>query len=156
MKKVIVKAGFDATISQHRNIETRTHELIAMGPEITVSDGYHTFEELYDHRFALFIALCKKVNEEDEQAKSLGVFKEGFAFDHKGWIRKVWRSKLHADGTNHDGWFVLGIHKEKGKQLTYHLPYAKWDEVSFAEELEKAPEFDGHTPADVINRLKLL
>lgn len=24
----------------------------------TISDGYHSFEELYEHRFALFIALA--------------------------------------------------------------------------------------------------
>jgi hypothetical protein len=24
-----------------------------------ISDGYHTFEELYDHRVALYLALCK-------------------------------------------------------------------------------------------------
>lgn len=25
-----------------------------------VSDGYHTFDELYEHRVALFIALCNQ------------------------------------------------------------------------------------------------
>ena len=36
------------------------------------------------------------------------------------------------------------------KQITYHLPLSKWEETGFAETLEKAPEFDGHTPDDVL------
>jgi hypothetical protein len=71
-------------------------------------------------------------------------------------LQEVWRSKLHSDGSSFDGWFILGIGKEKGKQITYHLPTVRWDEVSFAETLEKAPEWDGHTPDDVLERLKAL
>ncbi len=121
-----------------------------------ISDGYHTFDELYEHRIILFIALCKKINGEDEMQKQLGAFKEGFAFDANGWIRKVWRSKLHSDGSVYDGWFILGIGKETGSQVSYHLPLSKWDETDFAETLEKAPEFDGHTSNDVLDRLKNL
>ena len=51
----------------------------------------------------------------------------------------------------------MGIFKEKGKQITYHLPEKYWEEVSdFASVLEKAPEFDGHTPEDVLERLNKL
>lgn len=127
------------------------------GPEeMEASDGYHTFSELYDHRITLYISLCKKIHQEDEMSKSLQAFKEGFAFDMNGWIRKVWRSKQHSDGSSFAGWFVLGIYKEKGKQITYHLPDIKWDETSFAETLTVAPEFDGHTSNDVLERIKLL
>jgi hypothetical protein len=98
-----------------------------------ISDGYHTFGELYEHRNSLFIALCKT------QPKST-----------------IWRSKLHSDGTGFDGWFLLGIHKNKGKQITYHLPISKWDETHFAKTLDKAPTFDGHTSADTLKRLREL
>lgn len=50
----------------------------------------------------------------------------------------------------------MGINKDKGEQITYHLPIKYWEECSFAPILEKAPEWDGHTPADVLNRLKSL
>ena len=99
-------------------------------------DGYHSFDELYDHRVTLFIALCR-----------IGA-KIGRA--------NIWRSKLHSDGSSFAGWFVLGIHKGIGKQITYHLPLSKWEETGFAETLEKAPEFDGHTPDDVLERLSTL
>ena len=51
----------------------------------------------------------------------------------------------------------MGIGKEKGKQITYHLPARYWHEVcEFAEILEKAPEWDGHTSDDVLKRLASL
>lgn len=101
-----------------------------------ISDGFHTFKELYDHRIALFIALCGY----------LAIL--GYA------PRPVWRSKLHADGSSYDGWFIMGICKEAGSQISYHLPLSYWDDCEFAEDLERAPEWDGHTPADVVERLK--
>lgn len=102
-----------------------------------ISDGYHTFDELYEHRITLYIALCRKLSQ----------------IHYKGFI---WMSKLHSDGSKFDGWFVLGIGKEKGEQITYHLPESKWDECYFAEELEKAPEFDGHAPSNVLERIENL
>lgn len=106
------------------------------------SDGYHTFNELYEHRITLFIALCNKMT----------------FLIHSMDGRGVWRSKKHSDGELAFGgdWFVLGINKEKGKQITYHLPIEKWDDTQFAETLETAPEYDGHTPDDVLERLKTI
>lgn len=112
-----------------------TADHIITGPEeMSVSDGYHTFDELYDHRITLYIALCRNIAPNSH----------------------VWRSKLHSDGSAFEGWFILGIEKNVGNQITYHLPLACWSETEFAETLEKAPEWDGHTPADVLARLKEL
>jgi len=95
-----------------------------------VSDGYHTFGQLYDHRITLYIALAKKMASD------------------------VWRSVHHSDGSMYEGWFILGINKEKGKQITYHIPMERWEETDFAENLPMAPEWDGHTSEDVLNRIK--
>lgn len=96
------------------------------------SDGYHTFNELYEHRFALWIALCKR---------------------HP----MSWRAKLHFDGTMYDGWFIVGLKFAPGSQITYHLPLSKWDDCLGLDTYEKAPcEFDGHTSTDVLERLKRL
>lgn len=54
------------------------------------------------------------------------------------------------------GWFILGINREKGKQISYHVPLKRWKETDFAQTLDKAPKFDGHTSQDVLNRLKTL
>jgi hypothetical protein len=105
-----------------------------------ISDGYHTFNELYDHRIALFIALCSVLQ-----------------FHHKkspiGMWALIWRSRLHSDGTVYPGWFIMGIGVTPGHQITYHLPMSKWEATEFADTLDLAPEFDGHTSADVIDRL---
>lgn len=111
------------------------------GENIQISDGYHTFDELYEHRITLWIALCKKMND---------------LYNEKGEGLYPWRSKLHSNGTSFDGWFVLGLNIMPGEQMTYHLPDSKWNETGFAETLDKAPEFDGHTSADVLERLSKL
>jgi len=116
----------------------------AEGEHLEVSDGYHTFDELYEHRIELWIAVCRL------QKTVYGEF--GGVKD----FRAVWRSKLHSDGTGFDGWFILGIRPEARRQITYHLPISRWDDTDFAETLEIAPEWDGHTSDDVLNRLKEL
>ncbi len=99
-----------------------------------VSDGFHTFDELYEHRHALFIALCR------ELATSRAV-------------NPVWRSRLHDDGTMFSGWFVMGINQDPSRQITYHLPMYLWAQTGCAETLDRAPEFDGHASACVLRRL---
>jgi hypothetical protein len=97
------------------------------------SDGYHTFNELYEHRNQLWIALCKALHP-----------------------RFVWKSKLHSDGTFYPGWFVLGYRMKHGKQITYHLPMSLWESCDFANTRNRAPKFDGHSSEDVVDRIKNL
>lgn len=106
-----------------------------------LSDGYHTFGELYEHRVELFITLCRIIE------SNLKIQSDG-----KG----IWRSKYHSDGSSFDGWFIMGIFTISGAQISYHLPISKWEWTSFAKTLDKAPDFDGHTSKDVLTRLKSL
>lgn len=92
------------------------------------SDGYHTFDELYYHRTALFACLVSM------QPRQM-------AF-------KSWK---HADGTMHEGMFIAGIHTSGG-WCTYHCE-ARWWPLFDCSEREFAPEWDGHTPSDAIHRL---
>lgn len=105
-----------------------------------ISDGYHTFNELYEHRIALFIALCHVYSN------------DGYQSPNK---RMVWKSKVHSDGSLMDGWFIAGIGVFQGEQITYHLPMDKWDSLH-VRELEKAPLWDGHIPSEVVKRLEYL
>lgn len=105
-----------------------------------ISDGYHTFGELYDHRIELYITLCRLSAE----------------MEYLGYGVMPWRSKAHSDGSVWDGWFIMGIHRQPGKQITYHLPMSYWDRTSFCRTEDKAPEWDGHTSEDVLERLKIL
>ena len=103
-------------------------------------DGYHTFDELYEHRITLWIALCKYVANKFAGSQA----------------HPVWRSKKHSDGSSYDGWFLLGVNESAGNQITYHLPLSKWETTNFAKDIDKAPEFDGHTSDDVLERIKKL
>lgn len=106
-----------------------------------VSDGYHTMEELYEHRNRLFIALCK-------------VFRDMCI--EQGYTRLgPWRSMHHHDGSHYPGWFIMGFDTGAG-QVTYYLPIAMWDDTGFAITKDLAPEWDGHMPADVLYRLMTL
>lgn len=129
-------------IQARRSLGFTGQDLI-IGKAESISDGYHTFEELYDHRISIFIALCKAIVD------------KGAAQD----AARVWRSKRHSDGELCFGTgtqYVLGIGKEAGEQMTYHIPIERWDETDFVQEIERAPEFDGHTSADVLARLKTI
>lgn len=105
-----------------------------------VRDGYHSFDELYEHRIVLYIAL----------ALSIAVS------DHHSLSDAIWRSKKHSDETNWDGWFLLGIGIEWGSQITYHLPMRFWNNCDFAHTFGRAPKFDGHTSQDVLKRISEL
>ena len=103
---------------------------IDVAPVITgeTSDGYHTFNELYHHRAVLFSVIVK-------------------AFpDH------AWKSRKHHDGTMYDGMFIVGIETPDG-QATYHYDIEPYWDMFECKELEYAPEWDGHTPAQAIARI---
>ena len=103
---------------------------IDVAPVITgeTSDGYHTFNELYHHRAVLFSVIVK-------------------AFpDH------AWKSRKHHDGTMYDGMFIVGIETPDG-QATYHYDIEPYWDMFKCKELEYAPEWDGHTPAQAIDRI---
>lgn len=150
MTKIITIENVEQ-IEQVKDFISRTGNIVKLAGEddMQVSDGYHTMDELYEHRVTLWIALCRM------QATRANIAEDEML---TGESKVVWRSKNHSDGEPAFGgtWFVLGIGDEKGKQITYHLPLSRWDETEFAVTLTKAPEFDGHTSADVLERLKEL
>lgn len=92
------------------------------------SDGYHTFNELYHHRAVLF-----------------SVIVENFA-------ARAWKSKLHADGTMYEGMFIVGIETPDG-QATYHYDVEPYWNLFRCKEVDRAPEWDGHTPDQAIERI---
>lgn len=107
-----------------------------------ISDGYHTFGELYDHRCTLYLTLCKALKR--------------LTRDMTGYNTYIWKSLCHHDGSGFEGWFILGIDIIPGKQISYHLPMRMWDEAEFAYTTDKAPIWDGHNSSDVLRRLELL
>jgi len=117
----------------------------------SVSDGYHTFDELYEHRVTLYIAFCRVVASQAD-VKLCSVDSVPYGVLHPE--RSVWRSKVHSDGSSFEGWFVLGIGRTYGNQITYHVPMKYWNDTDFADTLDKAPEYDGHSSQDVLQRIR--
>ena len=93
-------------------------------PVITgeTSDGYHTFNELYHHRAVLFSVIVKAFHD------------------------KAWKARQHHDGTMYDGMFIVGIDTPYG-QASYHYDIDPYWDMFECRELERAPEWDGHTLA---------
>jgi len=98
-----------------------------------VSDGYHTFNQLYHQRAMLFATL---VNEHPDIS---------------------WKSFKHSDGHycfDEDGeMFIVGIDTPEGS-YTYHYHKKYWD-LFKCKELECGKEWDGHTEKDVTRLLSL-
>jgi len=94
------------------------------------SDGYHTFNELYEHRTALFATLCN------------------MRYDIS------WKSMKHDDGTMYDGMFIAGIETPDG-QYTYHCDMKYLYMFAYTPEVDKAPPYDGHQPKDYPRLLRL-
>ncbi len=95
-----------------------------------VSDGHHTFCELYHHRMLLFSVICNTYED------------------------KAWKSKLHDDGTMFDNYFIVGVTTPEG-DFTYHYHLDHWGEFK-VKELERAPEWDGHKAKDITRLLSLI
>lgn len=94
------------------------------------SDGYHTFNELYNHRMILFAVICNSNS------------------------HKAWKSWLHHDGTMYEDYFIVGITIEGVGDYSYHYHKDNW-ELFKVKELPTAPEWDGHMPSDVTRLLSL-
>lgn len=99
-----------------------------------ISDGYHTFGELYDHRRALTAALATVMGE-------VGMV--------------AWRSKEHHPDDNpmfEGGYFIVGIEMPHGT-ITYHYKLSHWDDFASVPELPHAPKWDGAGPPATVDRL---
>lgn len=94
-----------------------------------MSDGYHTFDELYYHRMILFAAVCNRNKE------------------------RAWKSWKHHDDTMYPDYFIVGIETPEG-QFTYHYHRKHWF-VFDVHTLDFAPRWDGHTANDVTRLLSL-
>ena len=95
-----------------------------------ISDGSHTFDELYYHRMILFAVICNQN------------------------VDKAWKSKKHDDGSMYEDYFIVGIETPEG-QFTYHYHLDYWD-LFKVYILDFARKWDGHTSDDVTRLLSLV
>lgn len=97
-----------------------------------ISDGYHTFAELYEHRHALFLNLVRIFVDQYKYCY--------ICFDH------------------YEGWDLITI-PVRGISVGYHIPisyrkYYAWGLIHISkEDQEKMYKEDPYTSQDVVNRL---
>ena len=105
------------------------HDLPAADVE-KMSDGYHTFADLYEQRLILSAALAKN-------------------------NPHAWKSKRHEDGSVPfgGGWFIMGFDTDEGC-YTYHYALKDWS-LFQCEELDKGKPWDGRTSKDVRRLLSI-
>lgn len=110
-----------------------------MTTEVTgeTSDGFHTFNELYEFRLLYNAALFNEW--------AIEGFDKPFYDVHKSW--------RHSDGELcfGGGWFIVMATLPTG-QISNHYEAEHWDLFQIPER-ERADEWDGHSAADVAERL---
>lgn len=96
-----------------------------------ITDGYHTFEELYMHRRVLSSII-------------FNLFPQ-----------YAWKSWKHSDGEAWDGLFITGVSIPGVGDYSYHYHEEFWDEFDVPE-VEFAPAYDGHKPEDIGRLVELI
>lgn len=98
-----------------------------------ISDGYHTFDELYDYRM-IYNALL--INSYASQC-----------------LYNCHKSKRHftKEECFGGGWFIVTMNLPSG-QVSNHYEMKYWD-YFHCEEREFADEWDGHTPQEAYKRM---
>ena len=100
-----------------------------------ISDGYHTFNELYEYRLLYNAAFFNELA------------RRGVCDVHK--------SKRHSDGEIPFGdpkWFIVVAELPTG-QISNHYEMKDWDLFQVPEK-ERSNTWDGHDPRDVAKRLR--
>ena len=111
----------------------KTEEVIEDKGE--VSDGYHTFNELYEYRLLYNASMFNEFA------------KQGMYDVHK--------SKRHSDGNfpfDNPDYFIVVAELPTG-QISNHYRMKEWDLFDIPEK-ETSNPYDGHTPKDVTERLR--
>lgn len=97
-----------------------------------LSDGYHSFKDLYEHRLALTAALFNTL------AKEHNV--------------QVHKARYHHDGGGFPGYFIVVAELPTGT-ISYHYENKDWDKFHILAYESSPVPFDGHTADDTIKRL---
>lgn len=118
--------------------------------EQSISDGFHTMDELYEFR-KMYNALL--FNEWAERGDCLIHDKYNIHHRVKHSVHKSWK---HYDGEipfNDPDWFIVSAMLSTGL-ITNHYHKDDWN-LFKVPHVEKALfEYDGHTSADVLQRMK--
>lgn len=115
------------------DIQKKICEIAHINDIEDLSDGYHTFNQLYHQRAILFATIVK-------QNKN-----------------RAWKSLRHEDGEFcfGGGRFIVGIDTPAGS-YTYHYKTDKYWNLFDCTVLDRSKPWDGHTEDDVTRLLSLI
>lgn len=120
-----------------------------------ISDGYHTFAELYEFRKIYNAALFNEwAKQKIETGNLLLSNPPQIEYKIKYNVHKSWK---HFDGELAFGgaWFIVVAVLPTG-QISNHYEAKDWDLFKIPEREKALYEFDGHTSQDVLERIKNL
>ena len=127
--ELLYQAGTVPDVERLKLISLIISELDNPDKTDDISDGFHTFDELYYQRILLTKAVAlAAINNFDKDS--------------------VYRSKLHSDGTMYKDYFIVVFNTPEGN-FSYHYHIAYWGVFDFLTERPNAEEFDGHTWKDI-------
>ena len=109
-------------------------EMMAEDPG-EISDGYHTFNELYEYRLLYNASMFNELAKQN--------------------LYDVHKSRLHSDGTipfDNPDYFIVVAELPTG-QISNHYQMKDWDLFDIPVK-DKANKYDGHSPKDVVERLR--
>lgn len=109
-------------------------EMMAEDPG-EISDGYHTFNELYEYRLLYNASMFNELAKQN--------------------LYDVHKSRLHSDGTvpfDNPDYFIVVAELPTG-QISNHYKMKDWDLFDVPVK-DKANKYDGHSPKDVAERLR--
>jgi len=119
-----------------------------------LSDGYHSFEELYNFRKIYNAVLFNEWGKDIGVPIIIGSNPNVKPINTKYHVHKSWK---HYDGELcfGGGWFIVVAILPTG-QISNHYKAEDWDLFQIPEVDKALYEFDGHSSQDVLERLKSL
>lgn len=131
----------DTTGLGEYSTEQLNKELIDRGDTGKLSDGYHTFDELYRYRLLYNAAFFNMAHFTEQSGLTAG------------W--GIHKSKKHSDGEDcfGGGWFIVIAYLPNAGQISNHYEMKDWDKFDIPER-ETADEWDGHTAEEAAKRLE--
>jgi hypothetical protein len=117
------------------DLEQAINVLIKKADKTRISDGHHTFHELYEFRKIYNAAL-------------FNIWAKEGKYD----VHKSWR---HHNGETcfGGGWFIILANLPSG-QISNHYPMSDWELFNVPEQEKALFPYDGHTSQDVLERIK--
>lgn len=119
----IFKKMYKEELSDENKIERINYDISTLDDKGKISDGSHTFDEIYNIRTILWASVCNSNK------------------------KRSWKSMKHSDGSMYEGYFIAGLATIHGN-MTFHQKMDYWDDFKI-EEIPLAPGWDGHTDKDI-------